>query len=168
MWIRRNSAGIKRKKRKRLRHSISSDIQSPKGATRKGKKELDTTIQPQAWFQPHPRKVIYSKLLLYVALKVLRDETRPTQKPVCHFDHYSRFVTTSRFLHKPLTTMFGVYMDTLWPPNQCLEATFWIPASEGHKSTQRPFGGKFQFLNFFHKPQQYGCLWTPLELRNQN
>ena len=27
--------------------------------------------------------------------------------------------------------MFGVSMDSLWPPDQRLIASFWIPASEG-------------------------------------
>ena len=42
--------------------------------------------------------------------------------------------------------------------------TFLVPASEGPGGTQGPFGRIFKILNFFHKPQQYGCcLWTPLK-----
>ena len=49
--------------------------------------------------------------------------------------YYSRFVTHANFTHSPLTTMFGVSVDSLWPPDQHLIATFWIPASSG---LQRP------------------------------
>ena len=30
------------------------------------------------------------------------------------------------------------------------------------------FGGKFKFFRLLHKTQQYGCLWTPMDLSNQD
>ena len=30
------------------------------------------------------------------------------------------------------------------------------------------FGGKFKFFGLLHKTQQYGCLWTPIDLSNQD
>ena len=30
------------------------------------------------------------------------------------------------------------------------------------------FGGKYKFFRLLHKAQQYGCLWTPMDLSNQD
>ena len=30
------------------------------------------------------------------------------------------------------------------------------------------FGGKFKFFQILHKSLQYGCLWTPMGLSNQD
>ena len=30
------------------------------------------------------------------------------------------------------------------------------------------FGGKFKFFRLLYKTQQYGCLWTPMDLSNQD
>ena len=34
--------------------------------------------------------------------------------------------------------------------------------------SQFKFGGKFKIFQFLHKTQQYGCLWTPMDLSNQD
>ena len=76
--------------------------------------------------------------------------------------YYSRFVTARSFVHRVPTTMFGVSMDSLWPTDQRLIASFWIPASEGPEG----FWREIQNFPIFFKTLQYGCQWTPLNPRS--
>ena len=74
----------------------------------------------------------------------------PSIIPSIYLYYYSRFVTARSFVHRAPTTMFGVSMDSLWPTDQRLIASFWIPASEGPE-------GFWREIQIFALLQQYGC-----------
>ena len=59
--------------------------------------------------------------------------------------YYSQFVTHANFTHRPLTTMFGVSIDPLWPTDQRLIASFGVPASGGLQRLSKAGRGR----NFF-------------------
>ena len=50
--------------------------------------------------------------------------------------YYSRLVTPAIFTHRTPTTMYGVSMEPLWPPDHNLIGGFGVPASWGLGGTK--------------------------------
>ena len=70
-----------------------------------------------------------------------------------HLHYYSRLVTPAIFTHRTPTTMYGVSMEPLWPPDHNLIGGFGVPASWG-------LGGTKEFwreIQFFLLLSLYGC-----------
>ena len=61
-------------------------------------------------------------------------------------------------MHEAPTAMFGVSLDSLWPTDQRLMRTFWVPASEGPEG----FWWEIQkFPLFVTKPYYMGVYKLP-------
>ena len=75
--------------------------------------------------------------------------------------YYSRFVTAHRFMHEAPTTMFGVSLDSIWPTDQRLMRTFWVPASEGPEGFWREIQKFFLFVTKSYYMGVYELPRTP-------
>ena len=60
----------------------------------------------------------------------------PYKMDTLYLYYYSRLVTPAIFTHRTPTTMYGVSMEPLWPPDHNLIGGFGVPASWGLGGTK--------------------------------
>ena len=106
-----------------------------------------------------------------------------TRMPLSILQHFINFSGNI-----PIALYSSLYKDAsvtknLILPQKCANFFFWFFELSGPKESrwdtfeltqtlQRvlgshfKFGGKFKFFKLLHKTQQYGCLWTPMDLSN--
>ena len=58
-------------------------------------------------------------------------------------------------MHEAPTAMFGVSLDSLWPTDQRLMRTFWVPATEGPEG----FWREIQKIFLFVTKSYYMCVY---------
>ena len=59
-------------------------------------------------------------------------------------------------------------MDSHGPQQLRLDTFELTQTLQGVLGSHFKFSGKFKFFKLLHKTQQYWCLWTPMDLSNQD